>query len=198
MTPGESHTEKQLLKNVSEGDELAFASLVNIYWRNIFLHALTYARSAQKAEEITQDIFLVVWNSRDKLPGLDSFAAWLHVVARNKIVSAMRQKVRQIAVGDEYPKDTIDPLLVPDQQLESREAYRLLLKGIDLLPEKRREVFKLSRLEGLSNLEIAEQLQIHPVTVGQYLAKALVFLKTYLNEYQINTIAAIIALGGFR
>jgi RNA polymerase sigma-70 factor (family 1) len=188
------YDEKELLLRVADGDEKALSKIINSYWRNIFLHALTYTHSSQKAEEITQDIFLVLWNNRDKLRTIENFSAWIHIVARNKIISVMREKVRDIAIAGAFTEDVIEPLLNPSQQLESRETYKILLHGINQLPEKRREVFRLSRLNGLSNLEIAEQLQIHPVTVAQYIAKALVFLKAYLSEHQASATLAIFIL----
>lgn len=188
---------KELVHLVADGDELAFTEIVNRLWRNCYFHALTYTHSPQKAEEITQDIFLNVWNNRTILKEITDFNHWLKVVARNKIISALRVKLQDIAGLDTTQDTTIEPLLVPDRQIEYREHYQILLKGIELLPEKRREVFKLSRLEGKSNLEIAQQLNIHPVTVSQYLAKSLAFLKTYLLEQEVSLFYGLLLLGGF-
>ncbi|WEK38310.1 MAG: sigma-70 family RNA polymerase sigma factor [Candidatus Pseudobacter hemicellulosilyticus] len=191
----------ELICLVADGDELAFTIIVNRLWRNCYFHALTYTHSPQKAEEITQDIFLQVWNNRAKLKEIADFEHWFKVVARNKIISALRGKLQEIAtldaIGENNSNATIEPLLKPDLQAEYRESYQILLKGIELMPEKRREVFKLSRLEGKSNQEIAELLNIHPVTVSQYLAKSLAFLKTYLQEQEVGTMHCLLLLGGF-
>jgi len=200
----ESYTiyqDEKLVCLVADGDELAFTELVNRLWRNCYFHALTYTHSPQKAEEITQDIFIQVSNNRDKLKEINHFHGWFKVVARNKIISALRGKLHEIAELNEMQEDmtdtVIETLLVPDQQMEYRESYQILLSGIEMMPEKRREVFKMSRLEGKSNLEIADQLKIHPVTVSQYLAKSLTFLKTYLAEHEVEVVLGIILLGGF-
>lgn len=187
-----------LVRLVADGDELAFTVVVNRLWRNCYFHALTYTHNPQRAEEVTQDIFLQVWKYRAKLPEVADFDHWFKVVARNKIISALRGKLQEIAGLDSVGEaTTIEPLLVPDLQTEYRESYQILLKGIELMPEKRREVFKLSRLEGKSNQEIAEQLNIHPVTVSQYLAKSLAFLKTYLQEQEVSLVTCLLLLGGF-
>jgi RNA polymerase sigma-70 factor (ECF subfamily) len=189
---------QELIRLIADGDELAFTVVVNRLWRNCYFHALTYTHSPEKAEEITQDIFLQVWKNRDKLEAIVDFSHWFKVVARNKIISAMRGKLQEIAGLDTVTEaTTIEPLLKPDLQTEYRESYQILLKGIELMPEKRREVFKLSRLEGKSNQEIAAQLNIHPVTVSQYLAKSLAFLKTYLQEQDVNLVHCLLLLGGF-
>ena len=188
----------ELIRLVASGDEMAFTAVVNRLWRNCYFHALTYTHSPEKAEEITQDIFLQVWKNRAKLEEVADFSHWFKVVARNKIISAMRGKLQEIAGLDAVGEaTTIEPLLVPDLQTEYRESYQILLRGIELMPEKRREVFKLSRLEGKSNQEIAAQLNIHPVTVAQYLAKSLAFLKTYLLEQEVNLVFCLLLLGSY-
>jgi RNA polymerase sigma-70 factor (family 1) len=187
----------ELVCLVANDDELAFTEVVNRLWRNCYFHALTYTHSPQKAEEVTQDIFLQVWKNRHKLKEIIDFSNWFKVVARNKIISALRSKLQEIAGLDTIREDSmIEPLLVPNLQAEYYESYQILLKGIELMPEKRREVFKLSRLEGKTNQEIAEQLHIHPVTVSQYLAKSLAFLKTYLQEQDVTLLHCLLLLGG--
>ena len=192
-----THSLQELVRLVANSDEAAFTTLVHRLWRNCYFQALTYTHSPQKAEEITQDIFLQVWKHRHKLEAIVDFSHWFKVVARNKIISALRGKLEEIAGLDTLRETTaIEPLLVPDLQAEYRESYQILLKGIELMPEKRREVFKLSRLEGKSNQEIARQLNIHPVTVSQYIAKSLAFLKTYLQEQEIGFLHSLLLLGG--
>ncbi len=85
-----AYSDEELVCLVADGNEFAFAALVNRLWRNCYFHALTYTHSPQKAEEITQDIFLQVWNNRDKLKKIDHFHHWFKVVARHKIISALR------------------------------------------------------------------------------------------------------------
>jgi RNA polymerase sigma-70 factor (family 1) len=194
------YQDEELVCLVADGDELAFTELVNRLWRNCYFHALTYTHSPQKAEEITQEIFIQVWNNRNKLKEINHFHSWFKVVARNKIISALRGKLHEIAGLNEIQEDVTDSVietfLVPDRQMEYRESYQILLKGIEMMPQKRREVFKMSRLEGMSNLEIADQLNIHPVTVSQYLAKSLAFLKIYLQEHEVEVVLGLILLGG--
>ena len=200
MKSNTMYQDEELVCLVADGDELAFTELVNRLWRNCYFHVLTYTHSPQKAEEITQEIFIQVWNNRSKLKEITHFHSWFKVVARNKIISALRGKLYEIAGLNEMQEDMTDSVietyLVPDRQMEYRESYQILLKGIELMPEKRREVFKMSRLDGMSNLEIAGQLKIHPVTVSQYLAKSLAFLKIYLQQHEVEVLLGLILLGG--
>jgi len=189
-----SHNAPTLLLQIAEGDEKALASLVRLYWKNIYAHALSWMRSAEEAEELTQDVFLKVWNSRDQLGKIDNFENWLFIISRNTIVSAVRKKLSRPAFLQE--QEVQENSLRPDHLLEHRQHYQVLLAGISLLPEKRQQVFRLSRLDGLTHEEIAKQLGMHKDTVAQYIVKAVTFLKSYLQEHIGNSLLVIILLAG--
>lgn len=180
---------------MADGSEQAFAILVRACWKHVYAHALSWLKTTAEAEELTQDVFLDVWKSRALLPELDSFRNWLFIIARNRIVTGVRRKVNQPAFVEEQEKEAA--ALQPDQWTEQRQHYRILLDGIALLPEKRQEVFRMSRLEGLTHEQIAERLGIHKDTVAQYIVKAVTFLKIYLQEQLGNSLLVIILLGGF-
>lgn len=175
-----SYNEKELIAQVAEGDERAFSAIVDRYAAPVFAHVLTYLKDVGKAEELTQDIFLSIWKTRATLIQLDSFRAYLFVTARNKTISALRQKIKKniLPAHDEWE----DTLANPQQTLEYRELNDSILQGIELLPPRRKQVFKLSRLEGLSYEAIAQQLNISKSAVNQHIVEALVFLRTYLHD----------------
>jgi RNA polymerase sigma-70 factor (ECF subfamily) len=149
----------------------------------LYAHALAYLKSTQRAEEVTQDIFLKIWLHREKLAEVRNLENYLFIVARNQIVNETRRRILEL-YGQ--PEEAIaSTALTPDLQTEYKESYGLLLRGIELLPEKRRQVFKMSRLEGMSNERIAAELGMHKDTVYQYITKALLFLKVYLSEHKL-------------
>jgi len=190
----ERHKGPALLQQVAKGDENAFAGLVRLYWKNIYAHALSWVRSAEEAEELTQDIFLKVWHAREQITRIENFENWLFIISRNTIVSAVRKKLNRPTFIQEQEME--ERSLRPDALSESRQHYQVLLNGIGLLPEKRQEVFRMSRLEGLTHEQIAERLGIHKDTVAQYIVKAVAFLKSYLQEHIGDSLVVIILLGG--
>ena len=189
------HNDPTLLLQIAEGDEKALAGLVRLYWKNIYAHALSWMKSAEEAEELTQDIFLKVWHSRGQISKVDNFENWLFIISRNTIVSAVRKKLSQPNFLREQEME--ENALRPDHLLENRQHYQVLLTGISLLPAKRQQVFRMSRLEGLTHEQIAEQLGIHKDTVAQYIVKAVIFLKSYLQEHIGNSLLVTILLAGF-
>ncbi|MDO6431814.1 sigma-70 family RNA polymerase sigma factor [Flavitalea sp. BT771] len=190
----ERYTVPVLLRQIADGDEKALATLVRLYWKNIYGHALSWLKSAEEAEEITQDVFLKIWHSRDQVTQLDNFENWIFIISRNTILSAVRKKLSRPTFLQEQEME--GQALRPDQWLENRQHYQVLLNGIDLLPEKRQQIFRMSRLEGLTHEQIAERVGIHKDTVAQYIVKAVAFLKSYLREHIGDSLIVIILLGG--
>ena len=83
--------EKLLLLQIAEGNEKAFAVLVERKWNNIYLQALTYLKSAQAAQDMVQEVFIRIWQNRKKLPAIESFVSFVFILARNEIISALRK-----------------------------------------------------------------------------------------------------------
>jgi RNA polymerase sigma-70 factor (ECF subfamily) len=174
------YNEQEILTRVAEEDQQAFALLVEKYTAIIYTHALTYLKNAYRAEEITQDIFLNVWKHRKELPAIANFPGYIHVMTRNRTISAFRERLLNF---DETEKDELETTgLNPAGELEFRQLSETLMKAINLLPPRRKEVFTMSRFDGLSYEEIAVKLDISKSAVNKHIIEALIFLRTYLRD----------------
>jgi RNA polymerase sigma-70 factor (family 1) len=176
----ELNNEQELLAQVAAGDEASFRSLVRFYHPRVFSHALTFTKSYPEAEEITQDIFLKVWQQRHLLPGIDSFRNFLYISGRNQIISAMRKQSMKTGTAEEDPMEEI---LLPDQQYQYKEMYAIIMKAVEKLPPQQKAVFTLSRLEHLSHEQIAEKLNISKHAVNWHIVQALNALRNHLAQY---------------
>ena len=179
------------MRRVAENDEIAFTSLLRHFWNKVFTQANVYLRSATLAQEITQDVFLKVWAARAQLPGINNFSSYLFIITRNEIISALRKKGRTQITPDETLEENG---WIPDQQLQYKESYKLLLEGIEALPPVRCQVFKMSRLDGLTYEEIAARLNISRNGVKDHIVKALIFLRTYLFTHTGESLLAVLIL----
>jgi len=185
------HTAPDLLLRISESNQTAFKNLIDIYWSKVYGHALAYSKSLPLAEELTQDVFMDVWNTREKLGSIENFDNYLFIITRNRIFKVIRKKLEDTISTDKV--DLEEDMWIPDQQMELREVYGLVLKGIEEMPPVRRQVFSMSRLEGMSYEDISQKLNISRNTVKEHIIKALNFLRSYL-AFHGGPIVSVIAL----
>lgn len=171
-----------MLLRIAEGDEEAFATLYHHYYNKLWPYFLKFTGSAFQAQEVVQEAFLRVWLSRDKLPGITNFHAWLHTVANRENLSLLRrelhikEKSRRYSIahasGIDHEKAQYD--------LEMRDLRKIVQEAISNMPEQRRRVYQLSREKGFSPAEIAEQLSISTSTVHNTLSSALADIRKHL------------------
>ncbi len=174
------YNEEDILYQIANGDEQAFSVLVKKYSSVLYAHALMYLKNATVAEELVQDVFLSLWQHRHDLPGLHNFRGYIFVMVRNRVISEFRRKILlPIDLGD----DDIELADAnPAGSLETKELSEILQHAITMLPPRRQQVFKMSRLEGKSYEQIAAELEISKSSVNQHIVEALLFLRTYLRN----------------
>ncbi len=182
--------EMELLSKVAAGDRIAFGLLFDRYYNKVLSQALTYTKTLVEAEDLTQDIFIKVWNAKAKLAVVKSFKNYLFILTRNEMVDRLRKKAVDLSAGSGAIPELKEDIYIPDQQLEYQETYQLILKGMEQLPDQQKLVFRMSRLEGKTNGEIAEALGIAKTTVRWHIVLALNFLKTYVGLHSLSVLLA--------
>lgn len=174
------YNEQKILLLVSNGNEQAFNEIVKKYSAVIYTHALTYIKNAVQAEEITQDIFMNLWQRREELPHISNFRGYLYAMVRNRTISEFRKKI--LALNDQKVDELESLSPGPVDSVEMRQLLEILMLGIQKLPTRRKQVFIMSRFDGMSYDEIARKLGISKSSVNQHIVEALVYLRTYLRN----------------
>lgn len=182
MNTDSLYKEPEILQLIAQGDQRAFALMIENYGATIYAHVLSYIKNAVRAEEITQDIFMSVWNHREELPSIQNLRGYLFVLTRNRTISAFREKIIKY---EENEKDQLQTSLTPASLLEYRQLSNALQRGIDQLPGRRKEIFIMSRFDGRTYEEIASHLNISKSAVNKHIIEALVFLRTFLRNEMI-------------
>lgn len=173
----------ELLLLLREGDKVAFYNIYERYCKRLYGFVLMHIKQEADAEEIVQDVFVKVWEARNKIDVHSSFESFLFTVAYNATISLFRKRVTEKKYLEHLKSlqqfnnapDIIDEI----QFNELNEKVRLLLN--ELTP-RQKEIFQLSREEGLSHEEIAKQLNISVNTVKKHIANTLAFLKSHLDS----------------
>lgn len=168
--------EKQLIKSLKEGDKEAFSLLYKQYWDRVYRFSQLYLNSKERVEDVVQEVFIKVWESRDFIRENDNFKGLLFIITRNLIFNQYRRNV-----NEDFYKMTVLSAMETSYDIEEEiDAYDLsayIDQLIAELPERRREIFNLSRKEHKSYKEIALRLNISEKTVENQIAEALKYLK---------------------
>jgi len=137
------------------------------------MYALRYVGETNSAEDIVQTAFLKAWQALENGFEIADFKAFMYRCVRNECISFFRQKQRFVEL-EEVPE-------IEDNDIDTSERDARIWQAIDELPERCRQVFLLSKRDGLSNEEIADELGISVKTVKNQMTKAFTRLRTTLS-----------------
>ena len=180
-----------LIRAFKNGDQKAFEKLFERYHKKLYAYLMRLLDSKEDAEEIVQESFIKIWEKREEFIEGYSFNAFLFTIAKNTFLNFTREKVNRRVFEDhfqiinEMESDKTDDYVIFK---ETREIIRLIIEG---MPPRRREVFMMRKVEGLSRKEISEKLGISVITVDSQLLKANTYLKDELKKYGLLLICLL-------
>lgn len=172
-----------LIQKLHENDEAAFEEIYHLTHRKIYNFIFRYVQDSSTAQELTQRFYIKLWEKRQMLDIDKPLEAQCYVIARNLVIDALRKSARDNRLKENfYTRHNLitaatEEVVLFDNLREHFEA------AIESLPNRRREIFKLSRLQGLTYQEIANQLSISPKTVEIQMSKALKMVRAKLSAF---------------
>lgn len=168
-----------LFRRIQDNDQSAFRFLFETYFTSIYRFIFLYIKDKTIVEEIALDVFTAFWEKRKTLDIKISIKSYLFQSARNRSLNFLRNNERQVQVEGNISM----PQLVENfDSLEVKELEILIEEAISSLPEKCRDIFRMSRSENLTNKEIASKMNITTKGVEAQITKALKHIKEYLNR----------------
>lgn len=179
--------EIESLSKAMLGDTKSFDIIYSFYYPLVTKFILKFVKSQSIAEDITQDIFLNIWNKRADLAKVVSFKAYLFTIAKNQTLNFLRKAATNSTVAMEIINncELISPSV--DNQIQTKEYFEYLNGLINNLTPQSREIFYLCRQEKKTYQEIAEQLQISTNTVKKHVIKNNKFFKyALMNDLNIS------------
>ena len=176
-------SDKELVSLLIRGEESAFCDLYVRYKDRLFLFCYSLLKSEEEANDVVQEIFVNIWESRCFINPDLSFSSFLYTIAKNRILNYFRHA--------EIKENVITSLASQSQTYEDRiesdivyeEYQEILLSAINKLPPQRKRIFNLSRIEHYTHKEIAEKLGISVYTVQEHISESLQFIKRYLAKH---------------
>jgi RNA polymerase sigma-70 factor, ECF subfamily len=174
--------EKDLFERIKKGDEKAFEKLFHKYYGHLCLFATKIINDDDSAEEIVQELFVKLWEKREQISIETSLKNYLFRSVKNLCLNFIQHNKTKIQhaqiVLSEVESNFSDDDVYPEIDL----AFKIE-ESINSLPEKRKEIFRLSRQEGLKYHEIAEKLNISIKTVETQMSLAIKTLRDKFKKY---------------
>jgi RNA polymerase sigma-70 factor, ECF subfamily len=185
--------EKDIIERLKSGDRTAFELLFQFYYPGLVIYATQFAVDRGQAEDIVQNMFVRLWEKRQRVQLVDSLKGYFFTSVRNSCLNSLKhQQVESKYIGQLYDLSEKNLLYQPNLYIAS-ELQEIIRQAIDELPERCREVFVMSRLDQLKNDEIAAKLNLSKRTVETHISHALKVLRVKLKDY-----LPLLILLGFR
>ena len=177
--------ERVLIGKLKESSRQALDGIYHMYARRLFAYCKQYTKSVEDAEEIVQDVFVRLWNSRHLIQQEDTLRSLLFTMSKNLLINAYRSRINS-PVYEDYV-DCREELFVAEthDKMEYEEFVRLLRKALEQLPSTQRRVIELTRLRELSNKEAAQVLELSEQTVKNQLSVGLKALRRELSRLTV-------------
>lgn len=170
---------RETCEALRNGDHKAFEVVFIAYFNKVKYFINGLLRSEEDAEELAQELFVKLWTSRLSIDLDKKFSTYLYVIARNLAFNFLKSKyVRESYANDPYH---VEEIVDADEVVWAKELERMLHIAVEKMPDRRKEIFTLSRNEGLSNEEIATRLDISKKTVENQLSLALKELRQVIS-----------------
>ena len=175
--------DNELVELLTGDSREAFGELYIRYKERLMHICKRYLKDEDDVEDIVHDIFVHLWETRHTLDVSLSFSGFMQTITRNYAMDKLRHLDVHARFAEKTLADGIDSTNETEDAIHDNDYAKLLEKLIECLPPKQKEVYRLSRIEGLSYKEIAERLDVPADTVKKYAALALKKIKKQITQY---------------
>ncbi len=175
--------ERSLILRLIEGDEDAFCELYATYKNRLIYFAMRFLKSREYAEDVFQDAFTVVWQSRRFINPDASFSSYLYTIMHNRILNQLRNAANEEKLKESILSQALDYTEDTKREVMLNDLKSLISHALQQLTPRQREIFEMSREAQLSHKEIADKLGISVNTVQEHISTSLKLIRTYLIKY---------------
>lgn len=174
--------EEKYLKALSKGEIKAFDMLFLHYHPKLVYFIVGFLKNEEQAKDMAQDIFIDIWNKKDRLTEIKSFKAYIFRMAKNMICNYFDH----IVVDEKYISEQLSKDKKYDnveEDIFAEQLQDLIDVTVELMPPRRQQIFIMSRIKGMPNALIAKKLNINKRTVENHLTAALSSIKKAIRTY---------------
>lgn len=173
--------DSDLIVALKKGNTIGYTFLVNSYHKKLCVYANSLANDRDLAEDIVQNVFMSIWKNRLKLKDDFVIKSYLYKSVYNEFIDQYRKHKEVLKLDKKY----IDALMEVVEEEEDKsldQLIKIVKKEIENLPPKCKKIFLLSKEEGLTNIEIAEYLNVSIKSVEAHITKAFGILRKSMGN----------------
>ncbi len=185
MTTNTDIKDQTLVIQLKDGSQLAFKQLFDRYTPRIYRFAISYLKSDADAEELVQDVFLKLWEKRETLDEYQNIRSYIFKIAINSIYNLSKRKNYKQVYNEFVKNNFTQGNEFTWNEVVYNELVDSLNLHIDKMPAQRRDIFLMSRKDGLSNQEIAKNLNISLRTVENQIYRSVSYLREQLKPNSV-------------
>jgi RNA polymerase sigma factor (sigma-70 family) len=184
--------EEDLIQSLKKGDEAAYRSIMELYANMVYNTSLSIVQNTNDAQDITQEVFVQVFQSIQKFEQKSSLKTWIYRIAITKSLDEVKRIksekrgslfTRVFKNKEDRSMPDIPHFHHPGVELEQKEAASILFMAIDKLPDKQKTAFTLHKIEQLSHQEIGAIMKLTNSSIESLIFRAKQNLQKYLETY---------------
>ncbi len=176
----------QVIKRLKEGDMRAYKQIYESFSESLFHFTFYYLKNTAESEEIVQEVFLRIWEIKEEIDESKSFKSYLYKMTINKVYNHLKHQVVEQKYENYLLHYNHSFSETPETSMDYKELDEKICSLLEKLPDQQRNIFNLSRIEGMPNPKISEKLGLSIRTVENQIYRATKFLKQHLkDEYHL-------------
>ncbi len=175
-----ANLESYYLNGLKRGDSIAFKKMFDNYYKILVAVSYKILLDRELAESVVQDVFVNLWSNRETAI-INSLKGYLVVSVKNRSLNEIKRAKRFVSYN------TLQPYQLPNDDFDVQsdvDAIEHIMNSINELPEQRRKIFRMNRLDGLKYAEIASELNLSIKTVEAQMSSALKYMRERLSVYK--------------
>jgi len=171
----------KIIIDLVKDDESAFEELFDYYYPRLFNFSRSFLKIEEGIDDIIQDVFVKIWQNRKKIKSAATFNSYIFTITRNLLLNKLRSRLNNENTKEEIRNFSLANEYSSMEQIEYCDLKETVDNLVSELPGRQKEIFVLSRIEGLSHKEIAEKLKISTKTVEYHITLAVRYLRDKLK-----------------
>jgi len=182
----------KLVNKLKGGDKKALSALFDYYYPRLYSYSKSFLKIEDGIDDIIQEVFLKIWENRENILNPVTFNSYVYTITKNMLLNELRSRLNNQKLKDKIYKLSVGKEYLLSDELEFNELKDRLDSIIGDLPANQKQIYFLSRNEGMSHKEIAKKLKISTKTVEYHISRSISFIKSRLSDLEMVIFACFL------